>query len=315
MTTGATTGRQSNIYRENTANFISDSIFRNSEFIPLFRFVDDAGGADEYGIPQIVAANDSAQVYIEDQALPDAGYQQTIQPKASFKHFRVVTRVTGHARRRQRRTWDEVNAPGVFGGVDIETMKAKQDLLDIVNTTFMANAIHGIVGIVDDDTTAYYDTSRSTYTSLKSYVKTASAALSAALLDRLLQETYNQPYGGRIQMLLMAPAQARKYSAIVHGKVNPLARTDVAGAGIASVPPYGGVPGVVVRDLSATVILGLSGMDTDWFYLNNEPAAGGIDIKMISPGSDAMVDQISTSGALICTAPQRQGKLETLGTT
>jgi hypothetical protein len=291
MTTGATTSRQSNIYRENVVQFISDSVFRNSEFIPLFPWRDNVGGNTSHGIPQIIAANGSAQVYIEDQALPDAGYQQTIKPAASFKHFRTVCRVTGHARRGQWRNWGEEAAPAVYGGMDIEVTKAKEDLVDLLNTTFMANATHGIVGIVDDDTTNYYDTSRSTYTTLKSYVKTASAALSAALLDRLLQETYNQPYGGRIQLLLMAPAQARKYSAIVHGKVAPRARDDVAGAGVATVPPYGGVVAAVIRDLSATVILGLSGLDTDWYYLNNEPAQGALDV------------------------PQRQGKLETLGTT
>jgi hypothetical protein len=315
MTQGATTGRQSSIYRENVRDAISDAVFRNSEFLPMFR-VEQSGGNTTHSIPVIVAANDSAQVYTEDQLTPDAGYQQTIKAAADFKHIRVFARVTGHARRGEWAVRGSEAAPGLYGGMRVEHRKAMEDLVDLTNTTFLANATYGLVGIVDDDTTNYYDQSRSTYTALKSYVKTASAALSAALLDRLIMETYNAPYGGRIQLMLMAPAQARKYSAIVHGKLAPLAATDVAGfSAVNALPPYGSVQAAVVRDLSATVIVGMSGMDTSWYYLNHEPAPGGIDIKAMDSGSDADLEQISTAGALICTQPNQQGKLETLGTT
>ena len=51
------------------------------------------------------------------------------------------------------------------------------------------------------------------------------------------------------------------------------------------------------------------------FVINSFGGGAAIDVMGISTGSDAMIDQISTSGALICLHPQRQGKLETLGTT
>lgn len=311
---GSTTSTHSAVIIPQVHQEISDAVFRNSEFLPLFRQIGPVGGST-YDVKVVTAANSSAQVYTEDQAVPSPGYQQTITAAASWKHVRVFDRVTGHLRRQLNSSWDSPAWPGAYGGSNFEAEKAKEDLVDLVNTTFLANATYGLVGIVDDDTTNYYDQSRSTYTALKSYVKTASAALSAALMNRLVHETYNAPYGGKLEAILMPPAQARKYSALVEGKVQVTGMGDIAGSGPAMLPPWGRIPCFEVRDLSATVIIGLSGMDSSWFFAIHEAAPGGIDILPYGVTADAKINQYSTAGALICTQPNRQGKLETLGTT
>ena len=310
---GATTSTHSAIVKPNVHQEISDAVFRNSDFIPLFRQV-NSGGGSSYDVKVVTAANGSAEVYVEDQNVPDPGYQQVITAGASFKHFRVFTRVTGHLRRQVGADWDSQSWPGAYGGSDVEMAKAKEDLVDLVNTTFLGTAAHGVQGIIDAST-AFYDQSRSTYTALKSYEKAGSAALSAALMDRLVHETYNAPYGGRIQLLLMPPAQARKYSALIHGKLALPSAGDAAGSGAAMLPPWAGIPALEVRDLAATVILGLSGLDSAWFFVVHEPAPGGISILPYGVQADAKINQISTAGALICTQPNAQGKLTTLGTT
>lgn len=309
---GATTTTHSALVKPEVVAEISDAVFRNSDFLPLFRQVPAMGSSHQ--IKVIVAANGSAQVFVEDQAVPAAGYQQVVTASPAYKDIRVFYRITGHLRRQVGATWDSASWPGAYGGVDIELQKAKEDLVDLCNTTFLDSGIYGIQGIIDA-TTNFYDLSRTTYAALKSYEKAGSAALSAALMDRLIHETYNQPYGGRIQLLLMPPAQARKLAAVIHGKLAMGAPGDVGAAPLGSIPTYAGIPIVEIRDLTATELLGLSDLNTGWYVAVHEPAPGGIDVLPYGVAADAKITQLCTSLALICTTPNHQGKLTTLGTT
>ena len=310
---GATTSTLDPIIKPEVRQEISDAVFRNSDFLPLFRQEGPFGGGT-YDLKVIVAANSSAQVFNEDGVVPDAGYQQSVTAAAPWKHFRVFTRLTGHAKRELNATWDSNSWPGAYGGMNIEEMKAQEDLVDLVNTTFLGTSASGVQGIIDDST-AFYDLSRSSYTALKSYEKAGSAAMSLALLDRLVFETYNAPFGGKIELILMPPAQARKYTNLVEGKLNIPSAADVSGGGVNSLPPYAGAAVLAIRDLTATVVLGLSNMSSGWFYAIHEAAPGGIDVLPYGVQSDAKVTQYVTSGALICPFPNRQGKLTTMGTT
>lgn len=311
---GATTTTLSALVKPEVHAMISDSVFRNSEFLPLFRQIGPIGGTG-YQLKVIVAANGSAQVYTEDQLVPSAGYQQVVTATASWKHIRTIARITGHARREMNAGWDDMAWSGAYGGVNVEISGAIADMVDLTNTTFLANTTYGVVGIVDDDTTAFYDLSRATYTTLKSYVLGSVGALALADFDHLVHETYNAPYGGNIQLIVMPPAQARKYAGLIAGKIQIPSAGDISGGGPGNLPPYGGIPCIEVRDLSATVILGLSDLDTGWFYVVHEAAPGGISIDKYGMDSDAATWQISTAGALICTKPYHQGKLEGVGTT
>lgn len=310
---GSTTSTHSALVKPEVVAEISDAVFRNSDFLPLFRQVPAMGSSHQ--IKVIVAANGSAQVFVEDQAVPAAGYQQVVTASASYKDIRVFYRITGHLKRQLGGTWEQPFGNGAYGGgVDIELQKAKEDLVDLCNTTFLDTGIYGIQGIIDAST-AYYDLSRTTYAALKSYEKAGSAALSAALMDRLIHETYNAPYGGRIQLFLMPPAQARKLGAVVHGKLAMNGRGDVGAMPLGELPAYANIPIVEIRDLTATELLGLSDLNTAWYVAVHEAAPGGIDVLPYGVTADAQITQLCTSLALICTQPQHQGKLTTLGTT
>lgn len=277
-------------------------------------------GGDGYEIPLIVAGNDSAEVFVEDGVVPDAGYQQKVVAKAAYVSLRVFTRLTGHAKRQMGRTWDSDSAPWIIGGRDDEAEMALGDLLSLWEQTFLgtagSKAIYNLYGIVDDSTTNYYDQSRTTYATLASYVGAGgSAAITTAILDAALQGLYDATYGGKAELLLMSPTQARKYDALIHAKTTLTMRGDMAGGAPWMHEPYGGIPVMSVRGLPNSLIWMLSGIDRHWGWANHETAPGGIDILPYGVQSDAKITQFVMSGALICKQPRQQGVIESLGTT
>jgi len=325
---GVTTSQISNIITPAPAverQKLIDTVFKYADTFSLWPDLASREGVSSFGgsgyeIPLIVAGNTSAEVYTEDQVVPDAGYQQTILATASYKHLRVFTRITGHARRQAGATWDSDSAPWLRGGTLVEAEKALQDLLSLWEQTFLgtagSKATYALYGIVDDATTAFYDKSRSTYTTLASYVKDASsAAVSTSLLDTAIAALFDATYGGKAELLVMSPTQARKVAALVAGKIQTPTASDIAGGSPWAMPDYAGIPVLVVRGLPNSVIYLLSQIDSVWGWANHEPAPGGIDILPYGVQSDAKITQYSMAGALICKNPRIQGVIESLGTT
>lgn len=311
-------------YRERQE--IIDTVFKYSDTFSMWpdlaaREGVASFGGDGFEIPLTVAGNSSGQVFEENGLVPDAGYQQRIVAKASYKHLRIFTRLTGHARRQMGRTWDSPdNAPWVIGGRDDEAELALQDLLSLWETTFLGSskATYNLYGILDDSTTAFYNQSRSTYATLACYVKTAGAAMTTAILDAALAALYDATYGGRCELLLMSPTQGRKYSQLVAGKVAiPGGGMDIAGGatGTWDLPPYAGIPIMVIRGMASSMVWMISGLDRNFGWANHEPAPGGIDILPYGVQSDARITQFVMAGAMICKNPRQQGAIETLGTT
>jgi hypothetical protein len=304
---------------------VIDSVFKYSDTFSLWPDLASREGVRSFGgagyeIPQLVAGNDSAQVFVEDQAPPAAGYQQTVLATAAYRSLRIFTRLTGHARRAAGLpSWDSAEAPWLRGGRLIEAEKALQDLLSLWEQTFIGTggkAIYNLVGIVDDASTNYYNLSRTTYARLASYVNAAGAAAITTLrLDASMTALYDATYGGRAELIVCAPTQARKIANLVHTKLTLPARGDMGGGAVWAMPDYNGVPILAVRGMLNNEILFLTGIDRHWGWANNEPAEGGIDILPYGVLSDARITQYVMSGALICKAPRVQGKIEALGTT
>ena len=319
---GATSSTISNLVKPEVIEKVSTVVFRNSEFIPLFRF--DYSPASVLGINVNIAGNSSVGSYVEGQADPDPGYQQVVQASVPWKYFKVMTRITGHAKDNLGLTWENVysnssSAPNAYGGQFLEPELAAQDLVDYMNTYFMAAQTYGIQGIVDDDTTAFYNLSRSTYTALKSYVKSSAGALSLSLMDRLLQNVREQ--GGRVEAILISPTQGRKYDGLVEGKIAlPSAGDAAGGAGAGFHQPHNRVPVIEARDLTETTMIALSGLSgsddsSSWRFVSHCPHPSRVEWQAVSFGNDAATAQLTTSGALVCPIPAFQGKLEGLGTT
>ena len=299
-----------------------DTVFKYSDTFAMWPDLAARDGVSSFGgtgyeIPIIVAGNSSGELFVEDGAVPDAGYQQTIVATAAYKSLRIFTRLTGHARRQMGAVWDSDVAPWIVGGRTIEAEKALEDLLSLWETTFLGSskATYNLLGILDDATTNFYDQSRSTYSTLACYVKTASAALTTAILDSALAALYDATYGGRCELLLMSPTQGRKYDQLVHAKTTLTSRGDMAGGSPWDHEPYGGIPVVTVRGMKNSVIHMISGLDRNFGWANHEPAPGGIDVLPYGVKSDAKITQYVMAGALICLNPRQQGTIESLGTT
>jgi hypothetical protein len=316
---GATITTHSTIVRpsQGLAGEISDAVFRNSDLLSLFRVVDEWGASYKFNL--IVAGNDSVATYSEGDADPAAGYQQVVTATAAFKHFRIFTRMTGHLRRQLGATWDMgVSGPGSYAPNDFEAAKAKEDMVDLISTTFGGTkAIYSIPGIIDDATTNFYDLSRSTYSLLVSKVVAGgSAAVTVALLNSMLFGGHDAPYGApKFDLILCSPTQGRKIANLISGSVSMPSAGDLGGGSPQSMPPFGGVRIALLRDLVATEIFALSGMNTSWMYVNNEPAPGRVDELPYGVQTDAKVMQYSTAGCLVCKEPSKQAKIEALGTT
>jgi len=175
--------------RPNVIAGLHDTVYRNDGLLPLFQQEVSIGNSQKQ-IKVITAANDSVEMYSENDAAPARGYQQTATASFDFKHFRVVYGMTGHARRLVGSNFQASYADGV----NIELLKAVADLRDYMNTTFMSSSAYGIQGIIDSST-AFGDTNRaSTYTSLISYeLSASSAAISTALLNKWMHGAKDQP--------------------------------------------------------------------------------------------------------------------------
>lgn len=304
---------------------VIDSVFKYSDSFSIWPDLASREGVRSFGgkgyeIPQIVAGNDSGQVFVEEGLVPDAGYQQIVVATAAWRSIRIFTRLTGHARRAAGLpSWDSSEAPWLRGGRLVEMEKALEDLLSLWEQQFLGTggkAIYNLHGIVDDSSTNYYDTSRTTYARLASYVGAGgAAAVTTLLLDAAITAIYDATYGGRTELIVTAPTQARKLGQLNHAKLTRTERGDMGGGAVWALPEYNGIPVLAIRGMLNNEILMLSGIDRYWGWANNEPADGGIDILPYGVTSDAKITQYVMSGALICKAPRIQGKIENLGTT
>jgi len=294
--------------RPNVIPGLSDTVYRNDGLIPLFRQTVSVGNSGK-DIKCITAANTSAELYSENDAAPARGYQQTLTVNFAFKHIRVLFGLTGHARRYLGSNWQASYADGF----DVELNKAVEDLRDLATTTFLGTQIYGLEGIVDS-TTAFGNQSRSTYTSLKSYeLSGASASISTSLLNKWLHNAKDAPYGGDVELVLISPTQGGKW-----GAAQSTQGVGGAPVGGALIPATLGADGRIlvheIADLTNSVAVGLTGVDRYWDYWVNEDSPGGLHIKEYGAADDSDTIQVSTAGALTCTAPQRQTKLTTLTT-
>ena len=79
----------------------------------------------------------------------------------------------------------------------------------------------------------------------------------------------------------------------------------------------GTAPVMILPNLTNSVVLLLGGVRTgDWKFIWNEPSPGRFHVLDLgAANSDTPLNlQISTSGAMVCTSPNRQAKLTTLTT-
>lgn len=288
------------------------SIFYNDRFLPLFP-VEGPRGGDSYRFRVETSGNNSAATYSEGDALPVAGQVGWQQASFAWTYFRSVVQITGHA---------QDSAQGTDQGpeqLDYEMMTGAKALRDLMNTTFMADSATGILGIVDNATTAYGGLSRATYTALQSSVTTVGGALTLPVLNDLYEFLRDNERGARPGLILSPVNQITNYVQLqlqVSTNTNvSLFRKD-AGAGASGVD-YGylesgvsfcGIPWLGIPDMVDTEIVMMDVSPGNWSLIEHRP----FRVDEMAKTDDSMTFQLSASAALVCRAPRQQGKLETV---
>ncbi len=188
------------------------SVFQNSHFTRILKNNFPEGESvvdDTVKVNAVVGSNANTATHAEaTNAYPDADsteYQQgAFTPVTIYSAYLVtddLKRALGPGLRNSV-------TPGAFGD-KIDSLRQTRDLLE---TTLMADAATGLLGQVDDDTTAWGGVNRGTYTSLKSYVVAGgSAALTAAMLHDAHRNVRNAPFGGNPELIVSGVYQKGYY--------------------------------------------------------------------------------------------------------
>ncbi|MCP3973182.1 MAG: hypothetical protein GY720_01675 [bacterium] len=295
-----------------------DTVFRNVGAL-VGRIIPERGyQSGTYArIGAITAANGSVESYVEGQTPPSRGKQTTIATKFAYRAWRGLVGQTGHARRELGPGYEHVR------GGDIELVGCMMDIRDLMTTDFLSASTYGMQGIINNAGVNWGDSSRTTSATLISYLLNASsAAISTALLNKAKWRSREAPYGARVELWVASPLQSGLVAEVGSGK---MALNDIGGSvanvipgDVAAAEPWADMP-----DLTTSVVLGLSEVDSSWGYTSNEPGnvAGGrqgeatFHARMYGSQDDSDTLQISTAGAIWCTQPQKQIKIYGLSTT
>lgn len=288
-------------------------LFYNEQFLAHFPRMPGIQGGDSFRFPIAVTGNGSAATFTEGAAVGVSGQVTWIQASAAWTYFRSIVQITGHAK-------DSAN--GTQNGpmqVDYEFTNGALAVRDLTNTTLLADAATGILGIVDDDTTNFYGIDRAVYTGLQSVVTTVGGALAHTHLYDLYEFLSDNDRGAVLGMgrgmVMSGFNQQTNYTSLgVPVGANNISRRDVSGPSgydIGYNPTavgFNGMPWVSVPDF----------VDTEIAMLDTSPGYWGLAVHRdftvdeLSKDDDSQTFQLSTALALICKQPEKQGKLETV---
>lgn len=294
---------------------LHDTVFRNDGLIGRVIPLRGTAPGTYVRINAITAANSSVESYQEGQAAPARGKQQTITTKFAFRSWRGMIGQTGHALREQG-----AGATHIRGG-DIELEKLLADIRDKMTTDFLARAqTYSLDGIINNSSVNWGDSSRTTYTTLVSYLLAASSAgISTALLNKAKWRSKEAPYGARVGYWMSAPLQGGLVAEVAAGK---LSLNDVGGSvgNVIVNEVAASEPWITMPDMLTSTIIGFTNLDTAWGYTNNEvgnmaaPGGGVFRTRLYGATDDSDTMQVSTAGAVWCTEPQAQIKITGLST-
>lgn len=309
------------------------SVFQNTHFLRHFRS-DPRGpmAGTTVKINAVVSQNTGVAAAAESaslEAVGAAGYQQ-----GSFA-FTTIYGTFGYYDEAKRALGQGLAAG--YHGFDTEAADTLAAVRDLMETTMMADAATGLLGMVDDDTTAWGGVARNTYTTLKSKVVAAgSAVLTDAMLDEARFGVGSAPFGGSPELIMSEYLQLRSYNVnVVAGPTGAVGGRGDSSYGEFS---YANVPWFPVPDFVNSEIAFLSGV-TDgsgimWYDHNvwdtnvfNDSDVVDFMPVQLGPNCTTTVGLIkvaktapsstyawSMSGALVVKKPMKQAKIEALAT-
>lgn len=297
---------------------VADHVYYHGEKGPSIMGLAQVGpvtGGTVYEFPTKVSTNGSAATFAEGDDLPVAGQGVTLRATAPWTYYRSVAEITGHV---------EDDANGTSLGPDLvrrEFDDAMRALMAFVKRSFLANSTIGLVGLIDDATTAWHGLSRTTYPALVSHVEAGgSATLSAAMLSNVRELTEDAPYEidpGNI-IIVSRPNIRNDYLALApqqpSGGTTPLNlnRADVSGprtfdiGWLSNGISWNGMPWITMTELAATLVLGIDRSTLE--YIPHRDWR----VDEMAKVRDSRIFQFTHAGALVCTRPRANWKIEAL---
>jgi len=289
---GTTTGAA--LINEIYSGLLVEGVYKNSDLLPLFPAPMDSGGGTKRQWHVHSAVNDSVETFTEGQAQPDPGNQEYVAAEVSYKHFRGMVQITGHARDAMRRAW--------VNGLDLEFAMLREDLVDLVTTTWM-DATDGIQAAVDS-TTTYGGISRGSASYFESKETAVSAIVGFSDLIDMYEALRDNDFGAKPDLVLCPWNQyTRIYQVVGQPAIKNISPADSASSYLSQA--FAGMDIQPLGDLTDTVILFLDRRPGKWEVITHRP----LQVKEMAPSGDSDVFQVSLSVNLICTDPKSQGKL------
>lgn len=301
-----------------------DSVYKNKDLTRLLVSRDISGSQGSYKVRVKVTSN-AASVVSEGGALP--AISPTTYQEASFSEVEHHS-VYGLSGATLRGLGD--NNLNSLNSENDEFRDAFEQVVDLVNTTAMADATTGLLGQIDDDTTNWGSIDRSVYTTLQSHVVAGgSAAMTEAMINNAFYTSRVPPHFSDTELIISGWTQVRRYGEAIIGAA------DNQGGGIGDVGfaqhRFATKPWVGLADFTASEVAFLTGVTdgSGMFLANFETRYSDPEVEKVQLGPSCSVGisrmplandkheknyDLCAACALVVLKPWRQAKIEALAT-
>jgi hypothetical protein len=271
-----------------------EGVFKNNALLQHFPAPVDSGGDTACRWKVHGGANGSVEVFAEGQVQPSADSQDFYNAAVNYIAFRAMVQITGHARDAMRSNW--------VNGLEEEMMLAKEDIMDLITTSYMEST-YGLEVAVDS-TSAYAGITRGSATYFESQETAVSAPIGYSHMMAMYQGLRDNNVGAKPGLIMCPWNQYSRIYAISGGPTVRAADSNDVAKGYEAIT-FNGVPIAPMPDMTDTVILFLDMAPEKWAHVVHR----NWDVKQMGPSGDSDVYQISYSGILACKDPKKQGKL------
>lgn len=271
-----------------------EGVFKNNELLKHFPSPVASGGDTAVRWKVHGGANGSVEVFGEGQAQPSADSQDWYNAAVNFVYFRAMVQLTGHAKDAMKSNW--------VNGLEEEMTLAKEDITDLITTSYMEST-YGLEVAVDA-TSTYAGITRGSATYFESQETAVSAAVGYSNLIAMYQGLRDNNVGAKPGLILCPWNQYTRIYNISGGPAIRASDSNDIARGYEAIS-FNGVPVAPLPDMTDTVILFLDMGPEKWAHIVHRDW----DVKQMAPSGDSDVYQISYAGILACKNPMKQGKL------
>jgi hypothetical protein len=286
-----TTSTLSTAIREAYAPGFELTVYRNRGLLPLFAPPIDSGGDTAYRWKINTTGNNSVEIYSEGQGQLAPGNQAYVNAAVDYLAFRFMTQITGHLRAALRSRW--------FNAIEEEQSLGMEDMIDLINTTYMAST-YGLEAAIAA-TGSYAGLTRGSITYFESAVTAVNDSLALSDIQDMLEGLKDNERGVTPDLLLgpvnqetniyrLAPEAGMRTT----GYENPL--PNFQGQRVAGMTP------AFLGDWTDTVLCYLRRSDVK--VIQHQPFM----VKEMAPSGDSDVMQNSYMGIIVHVNPKLAGK-------